>query len=433
MHVGRLLAASSLLATPAAAADYAILVAGSNGYDNYRHQADVCHAYQILTKGGVPADNIITMMYDDIAHSRENRKFKGKIYNKATARGETPVDVYAGVKIDYKGKSVNPSTFLKVLTGNSTGLGELGSGRVLQSGPQDNLFINFVDHGAPGLIAFPDGELHSKQLIRALKKMHSEGKYKQMAFYLEACDSGSMFKKLPKGLNIYATTASNAKESSWATYCAPKHDLVGGKHTGTCLADLYSANWMENADGKDLTQETLQQQYTTVKQETIKGEEGGSHVMQFGDLSIATQDASAFQGKGDVGPMSERGAAADSGIVDSRDVALVNRFSAYMSASEEERSAAAAALVAEVTAREEADSRFRRIAAAAGAPEAFTAAPAFDTSESEDCHIDAVAETRRLCGWTDYSLKYAGTIGSLCDRRSTGEVLRAVRSVCPAK
>merc|ERR1719253_2140045 len=118
-------------------------------------------------------------------------------------------------------------TFLKVLTGNSTGLGELGSGRVLQSGPQDNLFINFVDHGAPGLIAFPDGELHSKQLIAALQKMHSEGKYKQMVFYLEACDSGSMFKKFPKGLNIYATTASNAKESSWATYCAPKNDLVG--------------------------------------------------------------------------------------------------------------------------------------------------------------------------------------------------------------
>ena len=26
---------------------WAVLVAGSRGWDNYRHQADVCHAYQV--------------------------------------------------------------------------------------------------------------------------------------------------------------------------------------------------------------------------------------------------------------------------------------------------------------------------------------------------------------------------------------------------
>lgn len=26
---------------------FAVLVAGSNGYWNYRHQADICHAYQV--------------------------------------------------------------------------------------------------------------------------------------------------------------------------------------------------------------------------------------------------------------------------------------------------------------------------------------------------------------------------------------------------
>ena len=26
---------------------WALLVAGSSGYENYRHQADVCHAYQV--------------------------------------------------------------------------------------------------------------------------------------------------------------------------------------------------------------------------------------------------------------------------------------------------------------------------------------------------------------------------------------------------
>jgi legumain len=49
---------------------WAILVAGSNGWYNYRHQADVCHAYQILHKNGIPDSNIIVMMYDDIANNR---------------------------------------------------------------------------------------------------------------------------------------------------------------------------------------------------------------------------------------------------------------------------------------------------------------------------------------------------------------------------
>lgn len=32
---------------------WALLVAGSAGWGNYRHQADVCHAYQVLLRGGL--------------------------------------------------------------------------------------------------------------------------------------------------------------------------------------------------------------------------------------------------------------------------------------------------------------------------------------------------------------------------------------------
>lgn len=49
---------------------WAVLVAGSNGWYNYRHQADVSHAYHVLKKHGINENNIITMMYDDIAHDK---------------------------------------------------------------------------------------------------------------------------------------------------------------------------------------------------------------------------------------------------------------------------------------------------------------------------------------------------------------------------
>merc|ERR1712195_192817 len=79
---------------------FAVLVAGSSTYGNYRHQADVAHAYHVMIENGIPADNIITMMVDDIANSDEN-PFKGKIFNRP---GKNQTDYYAGLKIDYRGK-----------------------------------------------------------------------------------------------------------------------------------------------------------------------------------------------------------------------------------------------------------------------------------------------------------------------------------------
>ena len=73
----------SLLLFFAAADNWAVLVAGSNTYSNYRHQSDVFHAYQILIKNNFDPSKIITFAYDDIANSSSN-PFKGKVFNKPT-------------------------------------------------------------------------------------------------------------------------------------------------------------------------------------------------------------------------------------------------------------------------------------------------------------------------------------------------------------
>jgi len=58
---------------------------------NFGFQADVCHAYQVLKKGGLKDENIIVFMYDDIAYNEENPR-PGIIIN--SPHGD---DVYAGV------------------------------------------------------------------------------------------------------------------------------------------------------------------------------------------------------------------------------------------------------------------------------------------------------------------------------------------------
>jgi glycosylphosphatidylinositol transamidase (GPIT) subunit GPI8 len=85
---------------------WAVLVAGSNTYGNYRHQADVFHAYHTLANNGFEKKNIITFAYDDIANAVSN-PYKGKVFNKPTYQNPG-VDVYEGVVIDYKGADVTP-------------------------------------------------------------------------------------------------------------------------------------------------------------------------------------------------------------------------------------------------------------------------------------------------------------------------------------
>ncbi|CAH8468748.1 unnamed protein product [Schistosoma turkestanicum] len=256
---------------------WAVLVAGSNGYFNYRHQADVCHAYHVLRSKGIKPEHIITMMYDDIAHNPEN-PFKGKIFNDYRHK-----DYYKGVVIDYKGKKVNPETFLRVLKGDKR-----AGGKVLKSGKNDDVFIYFTDHGAPGLIAFPDDDLHARRFIDTLKYMYKKRRYSKLVIYLEACESGSMFQRLlPPNLNIYATTAANPDEPSFGTFCEdPRIE--------TCLADLYSYDWITDSETHHLTHRTLDQQYKEVRRETNL-----SHVQKYGDQRMGKLLVSEFQGSRD--------------------------------------------------------------------------------------------------------------------------------------
>ncbi|KAL7595845.1 hypothetical protein Lser_V15G30522 [Lactuca serriola] len=269
---------------------WAVLVAGSNGYSNYRHQADVCHAYQILKRGGLKDENIIVFMYDDIANNTMNPR-PGVIINSPNGS-----DVYAGVPKDYTGDYVTAANFYAVLLANSSGLTG-GSGKVVASKPGDKIFVYFTDHGGPGLLCMPNlPYIYANDFIEVLKTKHASGTYDEMVLYVEACESGSVFEGLlPEDLNIYVTTASNANESSWGTYC-PGSATPPPPEYNTCLGDLYSISWMEDSDVADLNTETLEEQYLKVKARTSNNNIVGSHVMQYGTQLISNETVSVYQG-----------------------------------------------------------------------------------------------------------------------------------------
>lgn len=136
------------------------------------------------------------------------------------------------------------------------------------------------------MIAFPSKYLYAKDLLASFAKIN--GKYSKFVFYLEACESGSMFTALPNNTKIYALSAANPSESSWGTYCSPA-DVVQGKHIGSCLGDLFSVNFLENTEASDIFSMTLNQQFQIIRDKTTQ-----SHVMQWGDLSYTSDKVSDF-------------------------------------------------------------------------------------------------------------------------------------------
>lgn len=111
-------------------------------------------------------------MYDDIAYNEENPR-PGVIINSPHGddvyRGVPKVcivsnffsfdlevdfpfsDVVSFVWQDYVGDEVTAHNFFAVLLGNKTALTG-GSGKVVDSGPDDRIFIYYTDHGGPGVL-----------------------------------------------------------------------------------------------------------------------------------------------------------------------------------------------------------------------------------------------------------------------------------------
>lgn len=421
-------AAAAVLAAAVSAVDtsnhWAVIMAGSNTYSNYRHQADTHHAVEIMIKNGIPLNQIIHLAYDDIANNSSN-PFPGQLFNHpATGAG---VNVYNKSHIDYRGAAVNKENFFKVLLGDKT-----APGPVLGSNSTSKVFVNFVDHGGAGLICTPQGSadwIYADELNDTLQKMKNTGMFGELVFYLETCESGSMFPNITSTEGIYAMTASNATLSSWAAYCG-SDAMVNGKNIGSCLGDLFSVNWMEDTEAANISSETLEQQYETVLAKTT-----ASPVQKFGDFSFMSEPIGDFEGNvGNSLSLFEnvkRQSIAflndnlfgkqmnESQKVDSRDHELHFLMQqAVLNPSDEN----IAAVHKELKHREFIDSVFsENFEVMANAPE---------IPQNFDCLRFMVGQVEELCGpWSAYSLKYVRKLANVCDTKTEEEIADLIAKV----
>ena len=96
-------------------AAHAVLVAASQAWKNYRHQADVLGMYQYLKRQGYDDDHIVLIMADDIVYDKNN-PYPGQVIRDNVMME----NLYENVVVDYKLEEITPSDLKKILLGQKS-------------------------------------------------------------------------------------------------------------------------------------------------------------------------------------------------------------------------------------------------------------------------------------------------------------------------
>ncbi|XP_067226422.1 legumain-like [Chanodichthys erythropterus] len=251
-----------------------LLVASSKDWEDYQHQANVCCFYQIIKKHGIPDEQIVVMMYDDLAHNHQNPE-DGAIISVVDK-----TNVYLGVPKDYTGKDVTPENFLAALQGN-----DHTEKKVIKSEENDNIYVYMTGVGNEGTFEFPEKSLYPADIVGAIKDMSEKKKFAKMVIFMTSSYSARMFEGLPNNVNAYALTACDKNIQC----CPSDYDKLRNVY----LSDKFSSTWLKFLSTADFNTETFHK-LIELKQAKHIRENPGPCPCQFGDTSIIECTLSEF-------------------------------------------------------------------------------------------------------------------------------------------
>lgn len=200
---------------------WALLVATSAGWDNYRHQADVFAQYQLLRANGVPDERIIVVAADDLAEHPDNPEPGVMRY---TVDGD---NIHPGVSVDYHPDDVTATDIMAILGGQVTDT----TPTVIDSSAGDDVYVFLVGHGNDqGLYLGLDEALPLEDtdysiitprlLADTIDQMAAERRYRRVVIAVESCHGGVLGTELvaPHALLV---AGANPHENSLSTNYDP--------------------------------------------------------------------------------------------------------------------------------------------------------------------------------------------------------------------
>jgi glycosylphosphatidylinositol transamidase (GPIT) subunit GPI8/ABC-type branched-subunit amino acid transport system substrate-binding protein len=249
---------------------WAVILATSIDWENYRHQADALAVYDLLRENGVDDDHIILMLVDDIPYNQSN-PLKGDVHFEMGGK-----NLRGGAIIDYSGIEVNVQNFKNILVGDMVA----GSNDMLDTSEHSNIFVYIAGHGGDGFIVFGRNDpLIAEEFVEVIEGMYQDGLYRQMLIIVEACHGETMASDLDAPGVIYLTGAARNEPAFGCNY---------DRKMDTWLADdfTYQALRLLSRD----PQLSILELYTTVYERVA-----GSHVrllnnVNFGNVATTSID-----------------------------------------------------------------------------------------------------------------------------------------------
>lgn len=248
---------------PALTAQYAVLVQGSNGWNNYRHQADVLSVYQMLKTKGFDDDHIILIIDKALASDAMNPE-PGII--RAEDGGN---DLMAGCSMDYDNADISPSDISNILLGVKTDKTPV----VLPKDAGQNVLLfwsghghNHANNGADELVwrnADVGRGMTADLLRQTISLMHQQGQYRKMFVLTEPCFSEAVITPLVGIPGVLAMSSAGTFEQSFADNWSTE--------LGVWRCDRFSRNLVTHLTASPTT--TYRDLYLFCAQRTL-----GSHV-----------------------------------------------------------------------------------------------------------------------------------------------------------
>jgi hypothetical protein len=238
------------LTYPALDKRWALLVAGSKGWANYRFQADVFAMYQLLKQYGYDDEHIVLICEDDVA-SHSNNPYPGQL-----RISDTGANVYDAAAIDYRLNTLSPNDIANILQGRSSER----LPKVLSPDADDNVLVFWSSHGSPSSLDFGGSQsMTYERLCRILDNTP----HRKLLMAVEACYSGGLGEACEGLPGCLLITAANPYETS--------HADVWSEEVGVFLSNGFTRGFQEAiGSNPDIS---LRDMYYTLARNT-----SGSHV-----------------------------------------------------------------------------------------------------------------------------------------------------------
>ena len=287
----------SLIVLSIAMADrHAIIIAPRANWPDYGVQSESCRMYKDLIAGGMKAENIVLMSTVKVSNHEKN-PFPGDLYTDDSPDAPGKDYSHECVEyIDYEEEDMTGDVMLAIMRGDVEGLKKLTgkeNPKALKSTAEDEVMLYFTSHGGPGMILVGDTTVSADDLIATIQYMYDNKMYKHFLFLMEACYSGSMFRNLPKGINVYAITAADDKHPSYESHCPPE-DVVDGKSLNTCLSCYWdnSMEWFMEGGTEHTLDELYEHTHAKVAEHSQQNTSHFGDIEEMGKMTLET-----FMGK----------------------------------------------------------------------------------------------------------------------------------------